>query len=314
MAAVDPCECLVDSVADRFEVLHQRYQMFLNEIPAKFQQWVRATPAQRRVFASLESVCADLFPDLLSMSADLPRRWIVSIACVALKHWVVFHGMQGVELSSCGRAIRVTGVGEAKAQDLGVSILKEALAAALFTASRSSALEVRLAQLESKSKGFLSNDAKRARWTTTLPENVVQAYALISEARAESLDALASLRKTHARMRREVTQLAAANEEISRLKEELESVKSGKCTTEETVAEFLVLPRRALSMAGFWNLQPNDLLAVTPVFIERVEARGGDVIRRKGMTTCFMSKDKDLFVQVAVEVMNEMLPEFKRAT
>ena len=315
--SIDPCVPLVDSIADRFETLHRRYQIFLDEIPVKFQQWVRATPAQKRVFASLESVCSDLFPDLLSVSIDAPRRWILPIACVALKHWVLHYGMQGVELASCGQALRVTGSPTAavKTPDVSAHILKETLAAALAAANRSAALEARVAHLEARAKGFLPHDPKRTKWTHALPDTSEQAFAVISEIRAEALDALAALRKTHARMRREMTELTAANEEISRLKQELERLKSDprQSNMDDVVGEFLVLPKRALSMAGFWNLPPNDLRTVTPGFIELVEARGGDIIRRKGMTTCFLSKDKTIFVQAALEIMEKLLPEHKRA-
>jgi hypothetical protein len=95
---------------------------------------------------------------------------------------------------------------------------------------------------------------------------------------------------------------AAACAEISRLKAELETIKAEGCpghlARERRRAEGpLLLPRRALTLAGFWNVLPNDLLEVTPALIATVEARGGTVLRREGMQTCFRIKERRVFLK-----------------
>lgn len=110
---------------------------------------------------------------------------------------------------------------------------------------------------------------------------------------------------------------AAACAEISRLKAELETIKAEGCpghlARERRRAEGpLLLPRRALTLAGFWNVLPNDLLEVTPALIAAVEARGGTVLRREGMQTCFRIKERRLVTKAVLEVMSRQFPQYQR--
>jgi hypothetical protein len=106
----------------------------------------------------------------------------------------------------------------------------------------------------------------------------------------------------------------AANAEISRLKQELAALKAGGCLAQERRREGggSILPRRALTLAGFWNVLPNDLLEVTPALIEAVEAKGGSVVRREGLQTCFRGKEQRLVVDAVLEVMALRLPQYQR--
>jgi hypothetical protein len=110
---------------------------------------------------------------------------------------------------------------------------------------------------------------------------------------------------------------AAANAEIARLKAELATLRAEGCPghlAQERKREegCAILPRRALSLAGFWNVAPNDLLAVTPALVAAVEARGGTAIRREGMQVCFRGKERRLVVESALEVMAQKLPQYQR--
>jgi hypothetical protein len=110
---------------------------------------------------------------------------------------------------------------------------------------------------------------------------------------------------------------AAANAEIARLKAELATLRAEGCPghlAQERKREegCAILPRRALSLAGFWNIAPNDLLAVTPALVAAVEARGGTAIRREGMQVCFRGKERRLVVESALEVMAQKLPQYQR--
>ena len=327
MTIFDNSPFLLNSVADRFEILLRRYHLFSKEVPLRFQQWLRAAPTQKRVFATLESICSELFPDQLSIvSVDFPHRWMLPVACVALKHYV--STLDCVELSECGRALRVVEIEELpgkKAPHQGtvseLITLRGILVDSMSAASRSAALEVRVAHLESKLRGELigieNNGLKKRKKLSPLPlpetttENV---FVYLSECRAEAMDALTALHKTNARNRRQSEKLAAANDEITRLKAEIETMVQTQRAVEQQQEDTStkILPKRALSLAGDWNLTPNDLLAVTPVLIQSVEKRGGAVIRRDGMHVCFSSQDKPILIEAAVETMGVALPHYKR--
>jgi hypothetical protein len=110
---------------------------------------------------------------------------------------------------------------------------------------------------------------------------------------------------------------AAANAEISRLKQELATLKAEGCSgylAQEKAREGggSILPRRALTLSGFWNVLPNDLLEVTPILIEAVKAKGGSVIRREGLQTCFRGNDRRLVVEAVLEVMALRFPQYQR--
>ena len=310
---------LLDAVSDRFEVVLRRYQLFARDVPCRFQQWLKAAPSQKRVFASLDSICTELFPDLLSIvSIDFPQRWMLPVACVALKHHVTATMIDSVELSECGRALRVVDGFKSKKEYHTLAdntVLRSSLTDAICAASRTAALEVKVAEMECRSRGLLPANNRgiecKKRKLTGL-EPVENTFTYLSECRAEALDALTALRKTRHKSKRQTEKLEAANAEISRLKEELAMRKQELSQQQQTIVVTYILPKRALSLAGFWNLSPNDLLCATPALIQAVERLGGMVIRRDGMQACFSSQDRALLVDAAVEIMATLLPNYTR--
>ena len=62
---------LLDAIGDRFEVLLRRYDLFAQETPARFERWL----AGAQKLSTLESVCLDLFPDLLTSDDAPPGCW-----------------------------------------------------------------------------------------------------------------------------------------------------------------------------------------------------------------------------------------------
>jgi hypothetical protein len=327
MAFFDGSPFALDIVSDRFEVLLRRYQLFVRDTPGKFQQWLNTAPSQKRVFSTLESVCTDMFPDMMSIgSADFPHRWMLTVACVALKHHVG-HSRR-VELSECGRALRVTDHEEPTQLKIkkevcdgkeAVSLLRASLNDSICAASRSAALEVKVAELECRSKGLITSPTHlgelpcRKRKTPSTPDPVVEnVFAYLSECRAEALDALVALRKTHRNARRHSEKLSAAHAEIGRLRGEIASLHKQKAEPPTSVPVSTVLPKRVLSLAGFWNLVPNDLLVVTPSLVRSVEQRGGAVVRRDGVQVCFEMHEHALLIEAAIEAMAECLPQYRR--
>jgi hypothetical protein len=110
---------------------------------------------------------------------------------------------------------------------------------------------------------------------------------------------------------------AAANAEISRLKLELAILRAEGCPgylaqERKREAGSPILPKRALTLAGYWNVLSNDILAVTPALVAAVEAKGGSVLRREGMHLCFHAKDRHIVMEAALELMPSMFPHYRR--
>lgn len=326
MAFFDGSPFTLDIVSDRFEVLLRRYHLFLREMPIKFQQWLSIAPTQKRVFSTLDSICTEMFPDLMSIpSADFPHRWTLPVACVALKHYVsTSHLVHAVEISECGRALRVVDEVPKKEQiapleSKDVSLLRSSLYDSICAASRTAALEVKVAELECRHKGLLRNEGEvfcKKRKHTGKDNPAENVFAYLSECRAEALDALVALRKTSRSERRHADKLSAANAEIARLRGENEALLKQRRSTETTndppPTASVLLPKRVLSLAGYWNLSPNDLLLITPILVNSVQARGGTVVRRDGMHVCFSKHERELLVEAAIQAMAETLPQYQR--
>lgn len=304
-----PDAFLLDEVAARFEALLRRYQLFARDVPARFQQWLRSAPAQKRVFSSLDSICSEMFPTEFSVSPD--QQWMLAVATVALKQHVLRQTGLGVELSACGRALRVVDCGVAMRIPVATEsepVLQEAVS----SAAKIAALEVHAARLEA---GMSDEGArKRARGMRPAADRPDLVLAYLAEARLEAVDALAVLRKAQSAARRqsESARLAAANAEIGQLRKEIARLKGVE--EEARPSQRCVLPKRALSLAGYWNLTPNDLLRVTPALILAVEKRGGTVIRQEGRQASFSGTDRAMLVEAAVETMAELLPDHPRRT
>ena len=307
---------LLEAMSDRFEILLRRYFLMLKtkEIPQRFGQWLSNAPLHKRVFATLESVCTELFPDLVLPSHD--QRWMLPVACVALKHHV--SQLHGVEMSACGKALRAleqeNQTGE-KEDFASLSEPTESLHAKLLQAlTRNAALEVRVKELESRTGEEEPQTKKRALCRhRPLPDDTLeQTLAYLSERRAEALDAYLALRKAAKRRPQELDRrLSSANAEIMRLRAENDALRRLKGAAVESTTP-VILPKRALSLAGYWNLSPNDLLMVTPSLVMAVEQRGGTVIRREGMRVCFPSEDQRVVIAAALEVMESQLPHYQR--
>lgn len=277
---------LLDAIGDRFEVLLRRYDLFAQDTPVRLAKWLAGAP--KGLLSPLESVCADLFPDFLAAD-DAPRRWMLAVSMVALKHHIA--QLNGVELSVCGQALRVL-ADEPAETAVPVAMAPAVLIKAL---SYTSALEVKVAELEYRlHKKTPAQTAQTKRSSPCLPDTPEQTVAFLLERRAEALDALLALRRARSRKHEKVRGEAVRSEAV--IKPPLEPI----------------LPKRVLSLAGYWNIMPNDLLAVTPALIEAIEERGGTVIRREGMHVCLSSKERALVTSVAIEVMDRMMPHYKR--
>jgi len=89
--------------------------MYAKEIPQRFERWL-SNVSQTRLLALLETVCKELFPDLAVSPTELEGTyyhiWMLPVAIVALKHHLARGPVQRVELSTCGRALRISAPGQ----------------------------------------------------------------------------------------------------------------------------------------------------------------------------------------------------------
>ena len=139
------------------------------------------------------------------------------------------------------------------------------------------------------------------------------ASVLGKQKRATDTSALEGISKRAAAKQRE----AAANAEISRLKLELAILRAEGCPgylARERKREegSPILPKRALTLAGYWNVLSNDILAITPPLVAAVEAKGGSVLRREGMHLCFHAKDRQIVIEAVLDIMPAMFPHYRR--
>ena len=204
---------------------------------------------------------------------------------------------------------------------------------------RNAVLEVRVLELETKmmADGLLPRGPK-----SSLPVTVAaDATSFLLEKRFEAEDSIMLLRRMQTefvgrkramdagsadilaqhteRRQTEAKQarlaLALASEEISRLRNEVDSLRSAMHPQKKarTVDNNPIVPRRALVLAGFWNVAPNDVLGITPHLVARFESASGiKVLQQAKLQVYFPAKDKAVLIRVVAEVMAEHLPHYTR--
>jgi hypothetical protein len=118
--------------------------------------------------------------------------------------------------------------------------------------------------------------------------------------------------------------LVLATQEIVRLRAELELTNVVLQQHQQTTAASVVsahsavdlnapiVPRRALVIAGFWDVSHNDVLFITPHLVARFERMDGKIVKRKDSQVCFQVKDPQVLIDVVVEIMANHLPQYQR--
>ena len=197
------------------------------------------------------------------------------------------------------------------------------------------------------------DDGDTTTTTTTTPHYYYRSF-LLMEKRFEAEDAISTLRRVQdefverkrvldmlggdqtqrfteqrrADQKKARRELALATDEIVRLRTEVERLdsinkKDSSSSSLSTCADAKkkepldhppIVPRRALKIAGFWDVQHNDVLLVTPHLVKRFESVVGEgkIIRPKNnmMQVCFPAKDQKVLIDVVVQVMTEFLPQY----
>ena len=217
---------------------------------------------------------------------------------------------------------------------------------------RNSVLEVRVLELESRLSSVFPRSLRSVRSTSlsSASFSVEDTRNFLLEKRLEAEDSIHLLRRVqgefsgrkrvldmmledqerrHVETRRSDAKksragLVLATEEIMRLRAELELTKLNLQQHQQTTAASVVsahsavdlkapiVPRRALVIAGFWDVSHNDVLFITPHLVARFEGMDGKIVKRKDSQVCFQVKDPQVLIDVAVEIMAKHLPQYQR--
>ena len=73
-----------------------------------------------------------------------------------------------------------------------------------------------------------------------------------------------------------------------------------------------ITPRRALKLAGFWEVSPNDVTNIIPLLAARYTSLTGKAAERRGNQLCFSSHEMDIVIRTVVDVMLEFYPAYTR--
>lgn len=316
----------MDTLATRFWVMQHRYVDFSVRAHDSLRAWLTSQSVSS-VEVSLGCLAGFLFGD--GMDA-----WLLMVARCAL----------GDQLS-CIPYVRVGSsvVFKDIPATLGIRwpIYSQACVTTRFPGEvvRNCMLEVRVLELENK---LMAGGLFPKGPISTLPTPVAtDATSFHLEKRFEAEDSIMLLRRLQAefvgrkrameagtcdmlaqhteRLQAEAKQarlaLALASEEISRLRDEVDSLKLAMHPHKRTrtVDESPIVPRRALALAGFWNVAPNDIRSIMPHLVARYESVSGSMaLRQDKLQVCFPAKDKTILIHVVAHVMAEHLPYYTR--
>ena len=104
-------------------------------------------------------------------------------------------------------------------------------------------------------------------------------------------------------------------EENRRLRDEVDCLRSqlAKQETRQLLADAPIVPRKALNLAGFWNVHPNDVLMLTPRLAEEFERETGVcAVHRAGAPVCFPAAERERLVDILARLMPRVLPKYRR--
>jgi hypothetical protein len=105
-------------------------------------------------------------------------------------------------------------------------------------------------------------------------------------------------------------------EENQRLRDEVGSLRSqlARRETQQLRAEAPpIVVKKALNLAGFWNVHPNDVLMLTPRLVEEFERETGICpIHGAGVPVCFPAAERERLVDILARLMPRELPKYRR--
>ena len=332
----------IDSIASRFDILQQRYERFISAAAAEgggYNAWVDSVKAAEQE-ESDDKKKASITLECLTKAVLFPKEeeeienWTFTIACMAMRKFLEVY-VPSARMSVCGKALWIEDVQHIATAETPprptTATASPPRGGDAYLAMRNAVLEVRVLELESKLKGAKTTTTPASSGSTTttwtIPTSEADVHAFLMEKRYEAEDAIHRLKSTlqnasteeHKRQREERRAQgkqarragAAAEDEIARLQAEIELMRSSlvrtgvKAPTEDLAP---ILPRRALTMAGFRNMQPNDVLTITPLLVDEFELEVGPALHQPGVHVCFPAKDRDKLLKIVTRMMGIHLP------
>jgi hypothetical protein len=332
----------MQELAARFNVLQNRFIDFSETIPTLLRLWL-----SRHATVSIEVTTQSLLNDLLlieqgSTDGGAPLPWVISIAHSAL-----------CEELMCVPFVQLKGSSVIFSDILATlshfpwpipmrtrAVCKPPDDDHMALIQRNAFLEVRVAELESNMlavRGMQPLTASAMARTYTAADTLL----FLQEKRFEAEDAIATIKKLHlehagrvrvlesigkeqmrklrqqARTEAEKARrdMAVATNEILRMDAEIAQLRSVVDAKQSVAVDSQpITPKRALVVAGFWNVSHNDVLSITPYLVAKFEEYGGKAIRRKNEQICFSAKDRKALIKVVAEVMAEHLPGYAMIT
>jgi hypothetical protein len=262
-------------MAHNFDTMLRRFNAFVDSFPRAIDVWLRDA-SEEVVITTIDSVCFALFKS--SIQDD---EWKLDVCRSAVRMHLA--QAQGVEMDG-GICVRIR-----PAEFKAASTLEPVPLPNLYDLSRIAVLEARVLELEANQDLGDPGQALVKKMRKQLPTSPASACAFLVEKRSQALSALEGVKKKGGGGRKCAKDLSTKHHFI--------------------IDPPPILPKRAFSLAGYWNVAHNDILAMTPALVQEVEAKGGRVIRKRGMNVCFAACDADIVRETAAELIQRMMPQ-----
>jgi regulator of replication initiation timing len=101
--------------------------------------------------------------------------------------------------------------------------------------------------------------------------------------------------------------------ENRRLREELDDLRMRVNQGSLQTPEMPIVVKKALNLAGYWNVHPNDVLILTPKLAQEFERETSiSPIHKNGISVCFPADERERVVDMVARLMPELLPKYRR--
>ena len=124
------------------------------------------------------------------------------------------------------------------------------------------------------------------------------------------VDACMMKRKKDSSVEEENAHLVAENK---RLRAEVKTLRNRIEHAAMRPSDIPIAVKKALNMAGYWNVHPNDVLRITPRLAEEFERETSICpVQNDGVSVCFPPPEKERVVSMVARLMPELLPKYRR--
>ena len=124
------------------------------------------------------------------------------------------------------------------------------------------------------------------------------------------VDACMMKRKKDSSVEEENAHLVAENK---RLRAEVKTLRNRIEHAAMRPSDIPIAVKKALNMAGYWNVHPNDVLRITPRLAEEFERETSICpVQNDGVSVCFPPPERERVVSMVARLMPELLPKYRR--